>query len=130
MNGLESGHIWALIGALGFGIVYAVAVYIPLYGKHGGYTSLLVAFGTAVTLAACIPMIGLVNVLYVVAAFIATGTPMIAGEAIRTKYDEFKHREEMAERIEQVTHVNETERVAEQRGLGEGPGNHGGTGGA
>ena len=130
MNGLESGHIWALIGALIFGIVYAVAVYIPLYGKHGGYTSLLVAFGVAVTLAACIPMIGLVNVLYVVAAFIATGTPMIAGEAIRTKYDEFKHRAEMAERIEQVTHVNETPTVAEQRGLGERSGDHGGTGGA
>ena len=90
MNGLESGHVWALIGALTFGILYAAAVYVPLYGKRGGYTSLLVAFGVAVTLAACIPMIGLVNVLYVIAAFVASGVPMIAGEAIRTKYDENK----------------------------------------
>ena len=127
---MQSGKIWVLIGAVIFGVAYAAIVYIPLYGKHAGYTSLLVTFGVGVTLAVSTFLIGLVPVLWVIAAFVCTGAPMIAGEAIRTKYDEFKHRAEMAERIEQVTHVNETPTVAEQRGLGERSGDHGGTGGA
>ena len=91
---LQTGHIWTLIGALAFGILYAVVVYIPLHGKHGGYTSLLVVFGVVVTLATCIPLIGLVNVLWVIAAFVCTGAPMIAGEAIRAKVEEFHRNKE------------------------------------
>lgn len=90
---IEEGSAWSLAGVLAFGILYAVVVYIPLYGKHNGYTSLMVAFGVTVTLAACIPLIGFENVLKVMAAFIAAGVPMIAGEAIRTKYDEL-HKDE------------------------------------
>ena len=127
---MQSGKIWVLIGAVIFGVAYAAIVYIPLYGKHAGYTSLLVTFGVGVTLAVSTFLIGLVPVLWVIAAFVCTGAPMIAGEAIRTKYDEFAHRRELAARMEEVTHADETTSLAEQCGLGERPSHHGSTGGA
>ena len=126
---MQSGQIWALIGAVIFGVSYAAIVYIPLYGKHAGYTSLLVAFGVGVTLAVSTFLIGLVPVLWVIAAFVCTGAPMIAGEAIRTKYDEFTNRRQLAARMEEVTHADETTSLAEQRGIRKGPGDHGSAGG-
>lgn len=79
-----------IIAAIAFGVIYALIVYIPLHGKHSGYTSLLVVVGVLVSLVISIAQIGLVNTLRVLVIFTCTGGPMIAGEAIRTKYDEFK----------------------------------------
>ena len=81
-----------ILAALAFGVIYALIVYIPLHGKHGGYTSLLVVVGVMVSLAISIAAIGLENVLRVLMVFACTGGPMILGEAIRTKYDETKQK--------------------------------------
>lgn len=89
---MNENTVGVLVGIFLFGVIYALIVYIPLHGKHGGYTSLLVSFGVVATLAACILLIGLTDTLWVAAAFICAGVPMIAGEAIRSKYDEL-HRE-------------------------------------
>lgn len=87
---MQSGQVWALIGAVIFGVAYAAIVYIPLHGKHSGYTSLLVVVGVMVSLAISIAEIGLDHTLRVLMVFACTGGPMILGEAIRTKYDENK----------------------------------------
>ena len=79
-----------ILAALAFGVIYALIVYIPLHGKHGGYTSLLVVVGVMVSLAISIAEIGLENVLRVLMVFACTGGPVILGEAIRTKYDKTK----------------------------------------
>ena len=81
-----------ILAAMIFGVVYALIVYIPLHGKHSGYTSLLVVVGVMVSLAISIAAIGLENVLRVLMVFACTGGPMILGEAIRTKYDETKQK--------------------------------------
>lgn len=79
-----------ILAAMIFGVVYALIVYIPLHGKHSGYTSLLVVVGVMVSLAISIAEIGLDHTLRVLMIFACTGGPMILGEAIRTKYDETK----------------------------------------
>lgn len=81
-----------ILAALAFGVVYALIVYIPLHGKHSGYTSLLVVVGVMVSLAISIAEIGLDHTLRVLMVFACTGGPMILGEAIRTKYDETKQK--------------------------------------
>jgi len=106
MNGQEMGTVAGGIGALLFGIAYALLVYMPLHGKHGGYTSLLVVGGVMGTLAFLGLMYedGFLWAERVGKVFILTGAPMIAGEAVRTKLDELKKRAELERRLEEVTH--------------------------
>lgn len=82
MNWNPSAAIPLLIGLFLFGVIYALIVYY-LGNKHFGYTSLLVALGVAVTVSSTYPLIGWPNVFWVFLAFIASGVPMIAGDAIK-----------------------------------------------
>ncbi len=106
MNGQGMGTIAGGVGALLFGIVYALVVYVPLHKKHGGYTSLLVVGGVMGTLAFLGLMYedGFLWAERVGKVFILTGAPMIAGEAVRTKVEELKKRADLERRLEEVTH--------------------------
>lgn len=105
MNGLGTGEVWAWIGALAFGVGYALVVYGPLRGKHGGYTSLLVVVGVMGTLAFVGMNWGWAWSLRVGLMFMATGGPMVAGEAIVTKYEQLKIRGRVEERLESLREV-------------------------
>lgn len=98
MIGNESGWIAAAIGAQLFGILFAALVYGPLRGKHGGYTSLLVVAGVAGTLIFVGLLAGWVAALISAGTFVLTGWPMIAGEAVVTKVEEY--RENLATAVE------------------------------
>lgn len=100
MNGMGSGAIAAGIGAVLFGILYALLVYVPLHGKHAGYTSWLVAIGSAVTLFFFGLAYGWVWSVRAAAFFIATGVPMMLGEAVKAKVDEWKARTRSERRLE------------------------------
>jgi hypothetical protein len=102
MNGSESGAIAAGMGAVLFGVVYALLVYIPLHGKHAGYTSLLVVGGVLGTLAFVGAVYGVDVALGVGLLFCCTGGPMIVGEAVKTKWLELQAGRDMAARIEKV----------------------------
>lgn len=106
MNGQELGAVAAGIGAFLFGVLYALAVYIPLHGRHGGYTSLLVVGGVIGTLVFLGLMYedGFLWAERVGKVFILTGAPMIVGEAVRTKVEELKRRAQIERRLEEVTH--------------------------
>ena len=78
---------WIVIGAMMFALLMFGAAYNALvhwlYGRHQGYTSLLVAGGVVVTLIG-VAIISWQAALLCGAAFAASGTPMIIGEAVRT----------------------------------------------
>ncbi len=76
---------FALVAVLlaGFGIAFNRVVDC-LGDLHQGYTSLLVACGTLITLAGAAFVVGWVDALLVLALFVPSGAPMIAGEVIRT----------------------------------------------
>ena len=84
---MESGNssMWLIIALFIFGIFYnaAVAHLERQPGGHEGFTSLLVAVGVSVTVASLCPLIGPRNVLLVLLAFGASGTPMIMGSIRR-----------------------------------------------
>lgn len=69
---------------LAFGMVYnaLVARLGRKYGNHG-YTAWLVVVGVGCTLVGALPQIGLRNGLHLVAAFVASGSPMIVGDVLR-----------------------------------------------
>lgn len=102
MNGMGSGVIAAGIGAALFGILYAALVYVPLHGKHAGYTSWLVAIGSAVTLFFFGMAYGFEWALRAGGFFIMAGVPMMLGEAVKAKVDEWKAGRETAAKIEKV----------------------------
>jgi len=72
-----------------FGMAYnRLAAYLGRrYGDHG-YTAWLVVVGVAVTILGALPQIGLRAGLHLLLAFIASGTPMIAGDVLRHLQDE------------------------------------------
>ena len=113
MNGQGMGEVAVWVGALAFGVGYAALVYVPLHGKHGGYTSLLVVLGVMGTLAFVGMNWGWVWSLRVGLMFVMTGGPMVAGEAIRTKYDEGQSRARIEERLEGMMKNDSTKETPE-----------------
>lgn len=57
------------------------------YGDHG-YTAWLVVIGVGFTIIGVLPQIGLRNGLQLLLAFVASGSPMIAGDVLRHLRDE------------------------------------------
>jgi len=81
---LDLGTIWAVLLALIlFGIGYnSFVTYLERRGYTEGYTSLLVAAGVFVTLCG-VAILSIPAALLTLAAFIASGTPMIVGSIVR-----------------------------------------------
>lgn len=119
MIGNGSGLITVGIGAFLFGVAYALIVYIPLRGKYEGYTSVLFALGCLVVLAFSSIVIGFIAASIVTMLFIAAGTPMVIGEGIVSKIEQWQHRQAQADAIEKRTQelteeaYDESEDVAE-----------------
>jgi len=80
-----SGRFWGAIGVmLGFGIVYnQLIAFLQRQGYSQGYTAVLVVAGTAITLVAAVPVIGIRAALYVAGLFAASGLPMTLGSMQR-----------------------------------------------
>jgi hypothetical protein len=112
----HSAAIPLLIGLFLFGVLYALAVY-KMGDCHRGYTSLLVVIGVAVTVASSFQIIGWNDVLWIFLAFVATGTPMIAGDifkALRERqkrdHEQYQLLQRLAERgIGEASEVNDAE---------------------
>ena len=104
MIGTGSGMVAVGIGAVMFGVLYALVVFIPLHGKHEGYTSLLVVGGVMGTLVFVGLVYGFEIALGVGLIFVGTGGPMVAGEAIKTKYEELREARRLAAEIEEMLH--------------------------
>ena len=102
MIGTESGVFAAGIGALMFGVLYALAVFIPLHGKHAGYTSWLVAIGSGAAIFFFGLAYGFDWAVRVLAFFMLAGVPMMLGEAIKSKVDELREVKRKAAEIEKV----------------------------
>ena len=93
---LEIGKdLFVYAGLFGFGVFYnrLVAHVNRKHGEHG-YTSLLVVFGVFITLVTLSTRIGVINTLKIAAGFVASGLPMILGDA--TRYLEYKQEVAMA----------------------------------
>jgi len=72
--------IGIMVGLVGFGILYDRLVNkLEKSGRDRGLTAFLVVGGTVITLAATIPLIGLMAALLVLACFAASGLPMVLG---------------------------------------------------
>lgn len=82
--GADFGVISAVFLALVlFGIGYnSLVAWMERRGYTEGYLSLIVAFGVAVTLAG-VAILSIPAALLTLAAFIASGTPMIVGSIVR-----------------------------------------------
>lgn len=73
---------------LGFGIFYAWWVdRLKTSGRETGYAAFLVVGGTFATIALVTPIIGLMNAIVVLMAFVITGTPMILWATYRHTED-------------------------------------------
>lgn len=74
-----------LVGLALFGVVFdqVVARLGKIPGGHEGFTALLVVIGVAVTLSALWPLIGTEAYFTLVAGFVCSGVPMIAGNVAR-----------------------------------------------
>lgn len=86
LNLSDFNPIWlyvALVAVL-FGVLYAALVrYLNVHYDDQPYTAILVVGGVLITALLTIPIIGLVNVLYVLITFAMTGTPMVMEYAHR-----------------------------------------------
>lgn len=82
---IDAQKVTAVVGGLAlFGVVYDQISHAILKTRKGEQkSSYFVALGTAVTIAASIPLIGPQAALRVLLAFAASGTPMIGGQVIR-----------------------------------------------
>lgn len=97
---LELSHdIAVYAGLFGFGFVYNKLVERTneIHGRHG-YTSILVVFGVAVTLAALSTRIGASNSIKLMAGFAASGLPMILGDTSR----HLKYKQEISRALAQA----------------------------
>jgi len=85
MKEQETGRFWGAIGVmLGFGILYnELIARLQRHGYDQGYTAILVITGTAITLLAAVPVIGIRAALYVAGLFAASGAPMTIGSIQR-----------------------------------------------
>jgi hypothetical protein len=83
--GSNSGQLWLMAALLFiFGAAYNAAVtWLNRRGMTEGYTWLLVAIGTAVTLLASGPVIGWDNVIRLFILFVASGAFMAGGDIYR-----------------------------------------------
>ena len=90
---LDLGTIWAVLLALVlFGIGYnSLVAYLERRGYTEGYTSLLVAFGVFITLCG-VATLSIGAAVLSLAAFAASGMPMIIGSIVRylQKRDQMK----------------------------------------
>lgn len=83
--GIASGMVWAMsLAAASFGVLYALLVArLQRAGLTEGYTSFLVVLGVLATLAAAIPLVGIVPVLIIIWLFVCSGVPMIIGDVLK-----------------------------------------------
>lgn len=73
-----------LVGLFIFGCLYNWWVsWVNRQGYSDGYTALLVVVGVAVTVGATGVLVGWQTVLILFLAFVASGTPMVAGDVYR-----------------------------------------------
>ena len=100
-------EIWAdygvisavLMGLLLFGIGYnALVEWLERRGYTEGYLSLIVAFGVFVTLCG-VAILSIPAAFLTLAAFVASGTPMIAGSIIRYLHKREEMKRSMIEEI-------------------------------
>lgn len=96
------GLNWVVLGTLfGFGIAYNYFVSrLNRRGWSEGYTAMLVVVGVSITVIGSIAMIGMTNALYMLAAFVASGLPMIAGDVLR----HVRKREKQLESLRTIDH--------------------------
>ncbi len=83
---METGFVVAVVvvGLVLFGVLYDRFVgWLERSGHDRGYTAFLVVIGTAVTLAAAMPLVGVRAVMWLVVCFGASGLPMIVGSWAR-----------------------------------------------
>lgn len=113
MIGTVSGEVLAGIGAALFGLLYAMIVYVPLHGKHGGYTSLLVVVGVMGTLFFFGLAYGFEWALKIGLFFVATGGPMVLGEAVKTKWEDWKADQQAAREIEELLKDDDAQAATE-----------------
>lgn len=81
----ESGQfLMGFCGLFIFGLVYNQLVgWMNRRGFSEGYTAIQVVFGTAVTVAFALPLIGLRSVAIIFGFFTASGLPMVIGDIYR-----------------------------------------------
>lgn len=104
--GLNSGAFGAVLGLLlAFGVLFNLGVgYLNRRGWSEGFTSLLVVAGVGATLLALLVVLAAEVVAMVLLAFVASGTPMIAGDIYRY----VKRREEEKEQLRELAHDEPT----------------------
>lgn len=110
---VDSGLFWAVFGGLAlFGLGYnAFVAWAERRGYTEGYMSLIVACGVLVTLGG-VAILSVPAALTALAAFVASGTPMIIGSIVRYVQRRAAERERI---LAEVRHGNAAQTVAEQR---------------
>lgn len=83
---------YSILGALFcFGVIYnAFVKWLEDRGYHEGYVSYLVVVGSAVTILAAMPIVGVQAALKILKCFCASGTPMVLGSCHRHLVKEAK----------------------------------------